>query len=242
MPTTTPTPGDEPGTVRSCVQCGTALPADANRNKRYCGDRCRQAAMRARSVAADPHDIRVCAGCRQAKLQSEFTSTRNHCKECRAAASRLRYRARAEYDHSAEAALATRYRLTLEEYNAIAERQHDRCLVCDQPETATRSNAADQTRFLEVDRHPTTGEVRGLLCLRCTRVMTALREAPGLMDRVAAYLADEEPGRVYRVSYPGGGRVDFVKEEPARLELADTPGATLRVMSQQEWDGERWSW
>ena len=75
--------------------------------------------------------------------------------------------------------IATRYRITADEYNILLEKQGGTCIICgDIPEN----------RRLDIDHDHGTGEIRGLLCNRCNRGLSLFRESPRLLEVAACYL------------------------------------------------------
>lgn len=70
------------------------------------------------------------------------------------------------------------YGLTLEEYDAMLIAQGGVCAICRE----------EPTRSLAVDHDHATGQVRGLLCIRCNRAIGNLRDDPNLARRLAEYL------------------------------------------------------
>ncbi len=79
-------------------------------------------------------------------------------------------------------AKAGSHRLPEPEYAALLEAQGGHCALCLSP---------PRTRRLHVDRDHTTGQVRGLLCMRCNRNLPAwvsvrwLWDAANYLDRAA---------------------------------------------------------
>lgn len=79
-----------------------------------------------------------------------------------------------------------RYGLTIEQYDEMFAAQHGVCAACGLPE-AVRSRNGSPFR-LAVDHDHTTGEVRGLLCTVCNRVVGHLERRPELVASMVAYL------------------------------------------------------
>ena len=70
------------------------------------------------------------------------------------------------------------YGLGREVFDRLVLTQGGRCAICNDP-----------MRPPCVDHDHATGEVRGLLCLRCNTAIAFLRERPALFTAAVAYLA-----------------------------------------------------
>ncbi len=131
-------------------------------------------------------DGRVCSTCQEWKPATEFYRYREgrlhtNCYPCHNGQSKAFYatnpRVKRDYD------LRRKYGIGADEYDRLLEAQGGTCALCDKPETARHR----ETVFsLAVDHDHATGEVRGLLCARCNRVLGQI-EALGL-ERVGEYL------------------------------------------------------
>ena len=73
--------------------------------------------------------------------------------------------------------LKRKYKITFEEYNVIYNRQQGKCAICGNPE-----------ELLHVDHNHTTGEIRGLLCLKCNRGIGFLNDDIKILEQALAYL------------------------------------------------------
>lgn len=73
-----------------------------------------------------------------------------------------------------------RYRLTLEEYDALLVAQDGRCAICREPKA--------EGEHLHVDHCHETGNVRGLLCNSCNLGIAHMGEDPRLLHSAAVYL------------------------------------------------------
>jgi hypothetical protein len=73
--------------------------------------------------------------------------------------------------------LARRYKITLEEYDAMHDAQGGKCAVCRERKAA------------HVDHDHRTGKVRGLLCFTCNAALGNVRDDPGLLMALIGYLA-----------------------------------------------------
>ena len=111
------------------------------------------------------------------------------CKECR-------LRKRREYSEKyperiRNTDLRIRYGITLEDYNAMYERQGGRCAIC---------GAGGK---LVVDHDHKTGKVRELLCHLCNAMIGCAREDRAILTAAIAYLTRmQHPAG----AYTGGGQ------------------------------------
>jgi hypothetical protein len=79
-----------------------------------------------------------------------------------------------------------RFGITIEEYEALLERQDGRCAICRQPCRRGR---------LAVDHCHATGRVRGLLCRSCNIILGLADDSPAWMERAMKYLAAQDEGK-----------------------------------------------
>ena len=86
--------------------------------------------------------------------------------------------------------LRNKFNLRVEEYDAILEAQGGVCALCESLPTAGIS--------LHVDHDHGTGEIRGLLCVRCNNALGLFREDPDLLKRVARYVTADAKYRSQR--------------------------------------------
>lgn len=89
--------------------------------------------------------------------------------------------------------LRNKFGLTVEEYADILEAQGGVCALCKAPPTPGIS--------LHVDHDHGTGEIRGLLCVRCNNAIGLLREDPDLMQRAARYVTADAKHRSQRTKW-----------------------------------------
>jgi hypothetical protein len=71
------------------------------------------------------------------------------------------------------------------------------CAICHKPETMVRLGKVIR---LAVDHDHGTGEVRGLLCYRCNRLLGNLERLPDWLESASAYL---KPRAVKKASRAG---------------------------------------
>lgn len=88
--------------------------------------------------------------------------------------------------------LRNKFGLTPEEYDDILEAQGGVCALCAYPPTPGIS--------LHVDHDHGTGEILGLLCVRCNNALGLFREDPDLLKRAARYVTADAKHRSQRGS------------------------------------------
>lgn len=81
-----------------------------------------------------------------------------------------------------------RYKITVEEYNDIYEKQNGMCAICDTPEILTKDG---KLYALAVDHNHETQHVRGLLCMNCNTRLGYF-EGKGLLTKMVAYLMRQQ--------------------------------------------------
>jgi hypothetical protein len=79
--------------------------------------------------------------------------------------------------------LKRKYGLTPQQYDAMLAAQGGVCLIC-------REKPGDLP--LHVDHDHATGEVRGLLCIRCNNAIGLFQESQDLFQAAANYLAERD--------------------------------------------------
>jgi len=81
--------------------------------------------------------------------------------------------------------LKHKYKMTLEDYALLLEKQSGVCAICGKPETQIYYNKPD---ILSVDHCHSTGKIRGLLCGNCNRAIGIMQDSPVLLIKAANYL------------------------------------------------------
>lgn len=71
------------------------------------------------------------------------------------------------------------YRITLKDYNKLLINQNNKCFIC---------GGVDDKKTLSVDHDHRTGKVRGLLCIRCNRLLGYARDNPTILHSAELYL------------------------------------------------------
>jgi len=92
------------------------------------------------------------------------------CNPCRKKRSR---------DSAHNAHLKKTYGITIGDYYAMLESQDGTCAICD---------GGTSRNYLACDHDHKTGEVRGLLCARCNKVLRDMRDSPEKLRIAADYL------------------------------------------------------
>lgn len=83
-----------------------------------------------------------------------------------------------------------RYGLTVADYRAMFAAQDGNCAICGEAETAQREG---RRQSLSVDHDHETGEVRGLLCLRCNTGLGLFLDDPLRLLAAIEYLDQQDP-------------------------------------------------
>lgn len=80
--------------------------------------------------------------------------------------------------------LQKNYGLTTEAYNTMVAGQNGVCAIC-----GTKPNTkGNNGKILLVDHNHKTGEVRGLLCHRCNKLLSDAQDSPAILEAGAEYL------------------------------------------------------
>ena len=85
--------------------------------------------------------------------------------------------------------LLRKFGMTKADYDAMAKRQGQKCLIC---------KRRSKKRRLSVDHDHATGKVRGLLCSRCNTMLGHAGDDPAILEAGVAYLRRDyaQPGIV----------------------------------------------
>lgn len=90
-------------------------------------------------------------------------------------------------DRHRELYMATRYKISVEEYRDLFKRYDNKCAICRKPEKAI-DKRLNVPRWLAVDHDHKTGKVRGLLCQNCNNALGHIHEDISLLDKIREYL------------------------------------------------------
>ena len=89
--------------------------------------------------------------------------------------------------------LKTIYKISMDEYNKILEKQNGLCAICSRPET---SIVRGKIPLLSVDHDHNTGKIRGLLCAFCNHGIGRFRDDIDLMKKAIKYLELSQKGQI----------------------------------------------
>lgn len=141
--------------------------------------------------------MKICTGCNEAKPLTDFfrdlrkaNAYMSRCKVCKRDIYRKwrknnpdfdRKRYWAIRDSERERHLVKKYGVTFDEYNRMLIEQNGCCAICNRPEPTNR--------MLDVDHNHATGEVRGLLCTSCNRILGHAHDSADRLVAAANYLS-----------------------------------------------------
>lgn len=178
-----------------CAHCGEAFEyvKTTGRRRMYCSERCKYLAGDAQKQARAPRYVRrcecgstdvarvgkpVCAGCRKDSRSSE--------------SNRVRERRR----------LLRLYNITQSDWDAMVERQGNRCAIC----PTDRPGGRGESWHIDHDHACCPGKgscgrcVRGLLCGDCNVAIGRMRDDPVLLRAAASYLERPRQPRLFVVA------------------------------------------
>lgn len=123
-----------------------------------------------------------CNACNEDKDESEFYPQKRpcgsidlhtYCKPC--------------YGHMIRKSnWAKKYGITEDQYHAMLDRQDGMCAICG----TTSNRYGDETeRHFAVDHDHATGEVRGLLCQTCNRMIGLANDSVEMLRKAMEYLS-----------------------------------------------------
>lgn len=134
-----------------------------------------------------------CSKCKKKKELSKFQNKGHgyytHCKSCRNKQAREYRKTDAGKKSTLKQRLRQRYKITLEEYDTLWEKQNGVCAVCKQCEIVKCMSGA--IRRLCVDHDHKTGKVRGLLCQKCNKALGYVDDSVEQLKALISYLKSE---------------------------------------------------
>ena len=171
--------------TKVCPECNAEVHGRASAAI-YCSAECRTAVNRRKSKALlkerlrSAHEAKVfiCELCGEQYFPSygrQANGGRRFCSQ------KCQRRANSTRNHRHG---ASRYKLSIPEYNALLLGQDNRCAICLQPFAGrARDKAAPQ-----IDHDHRTGVVRGVLCRPCNTALGNLGDDVTVLDRAITYL------------------------------------------------------
>jgi hypothetical protein len=87
--------------------------------------------------------------------------------------------------------LNRKYNIGKAEYDAMLEKQNGVCAICYEAEVFVNKKTGKLQEF-SVDHDHKTGDVRGLLCVRCNRMLGYARDNKEILSRAITYLSPPE--------------------------------------------------
>lgn len=128
----------------------------------------------------EPPIEKRCYRCKATKPRVEFTIDRSAhdgldslCRVCKAKLFASRQRS---FSHSRAANIWYSYRLRVEDYNLLLNRQNGKCGICGKTLNKT-----------VIDHDHATNSIRGILCAPCNQFLAQV-EIPGMVEKARAYL------------------------------------------------------
>lgn len=166
-----------------CAACGNALPENRDPRQVYCDVRCNSDAQHDRCTIRRGGQVeerqrlagtdRYVVSCRECRRPFE-RQVPSHSVFC---ADQCRHR------WTRRGQLQKRYGITLEEYEALFEKQRGACAIC-----AGDMLIGSSKRYAHVDHCHSTGSVRGLLCGRCNVGLGMFADDADRLTRAIEYL------------------------------------------------------
>jgi hypothetical protein len=143
--------------------------------------------------------MKTCSRCKKTKTRSEFYPDHrpgrdllSHCKECNKEKQRIfrekngpRVRANEKTIYEKRRwgnHIKRKYGISVNDYDIVLKLQDGKCAICGIDVPGGRSK-----RF-HVDHDHITGEVRGLLCIRCNYMIGYSKNSPDILRNGADYL------------------------------------------------------
>lgn len=131
-------------------------------------------------------ETRTCPTCGIEQPIANFYTQKRQCRVCIRDHQR-RFRAeRPDYHHGRN--LKQRYGISVDEYETIIANQNNACAICE-VEIPDKLEYKGKRRSV-VDHNHETGEVRGILCLKCNLVLGHARENTHTLYRAIVYLSE----------------------------------------------------
>lgn len=157
---------------------------------------------RPRMIYGATRTSKMCKKCGVEKLRDEFMIGQTgqrighlsaYCKPCSSELNRVAHERDSTLYRRVEwpSKLKRKYGITVEEYNRMLLSQGGGCAICGSktPRTRTYGNIKKEDVAFSVDHCHKTGNVRGLLCTACNRVLGLIGDSPETAKSVINYLS-----------------------------------------------------
>jgi CRISPR/Cas system-associated protein Cas10 (large subunit of type III CRISPR-Cas system) len=136
----------------------------------------------------------TCTVCKEEKALAEFPMRKTHrpgkpvsqCTKCRVAYNKA-YRAKNKEkvgDIERRSKLKMAYGITPEQYDTLLAQQNGKCAIC------LAKTPGGRTKMFFIDHCHTTGNVRGLLCMRCNTGLGLFLDNPKFLSKAISYLKE----------------------------------------------------
>lgn len=128
---------------------------------------------------------KICSKCNARKVIGQFNKDNSRksllaswCKQCR-----KWYRAtnRKQISIIFRKYNLKRYNITIEEYNILLKQQYYNCAIC-------KKHSSNFKRNLGIDHNHKTGEIRGLLCNNCNRLLGNAKDSAKILKNAIEYI------------------------------------------------------
>jgi hypothetical protein len=177
--------------MKTCTKCHIEKPEEAfPKNKKARDGRgswCRQCAsiLIARWAKLHPENRRLSTQRWQKANPEKVKHTTAEYREKNRKSLRAKYTiwARNHPDVRRADWLRFNYGITIDEYRAMLAIQNGRCAIC-----KTDKPGSFKNKYFHVDHDHKTGEIRGLLCLKCNTAIWMMNDDPELLLAAVDYL------------------------------------------------------
>jgi hypothetical protein len=136
----------------------------------------------------------VCTVCKAEKALSEFPMRKTHrpgkpvsqCTACRVIYNKTYRKNNKErvLEIERKSRLKMVYGITVEQYEAMLVKQEGKCAICSTKKPGSR------TKMFFIDHCHTTGQVRGLLCMRCNTGLGLFLDNQKILLNAISYLQE----------------------------------------------------
>jgi Recombination endonuclease VII len=96
--------------------------------------------------------------------------------------------------YNREWTLNRKFNITTDAYERMFTKQRGCCAICREPETSINRKTGE-IQILRVDHDHSTGAVRGLLCIRCNRMLGLSKDKTKILQSAILYLKRNKPHR-----------------------------------------------